>query len=277
VGTEVAAGYPSRLGSNAFGVGLYAVTDLPAGAAVERFEGPVVRYGEVPESELRFAILIGEDRWLIPRGAARHVNHSCNPNCRVDEALRIVTRRPVQAGEELCFAYNWIHPEERAAFAGDPARFSWDRRWTFRCRCGESRCQGTIDRYRIEEEEMVEVRTVPAKGRGVFAVRPFAPGERIESAPVIVVPAAEWPLVEKTVFFHYSYSWGPRLTDAAVALGCGSLYNHSYTPNARYDRNLAEQRIDFVALREIAPGEEITINYNGAADDRSPLWFEALP
>jgi hypothetical protein len=153
VATEAAAGRASRLGPNAFGLGLYAAADLPAGAAVERFEGPVVRYGELPESEVRFAILIGEDRWLIPRGAARHVNHSCDPNCRVDEALRIVTRRPVAAGQELCFAYNWIHPEERAAFARDPARFFWDPRWSFRCRCGEPRCQGTIDRYRLAGRE----------------------------------------------------------------------------------------------------------------------------
>ena len=121
------------------------------------------------------------------------------------------------------------------------------------------------------------MRAVPRKGRGVFALRPFSRGERIESAPVIVIPAAEWPLVEKTVFYHYTYSWGERLEDAAVALGCGSLYNHSYTPNAEYVRRLAEQRIDFVALRDIAPGEEITINYNGAAEDQSPLWFEPLP
>jgi SET domain-containing protein len=126
------------------------------------------------------------------------------------------------------------------------------------------------------EDEMLDVRTVPVKGRGVFALRSFSPGERIESAPVIVVPAAEWPLIEKTVFFHYSYSWGPRLEHAAVALGCGSLYNHSYAPNAEYVRRLAEERIDFLALREIAAGEEITINYNGAAGDPSPLWFEPV-
>jgi SET domain-containing protein len=34
--------------------------------------------------------------------------------------------------------------------------------------------------------------------------------------------------------------------------------------------------IDYVALRDIAPGDEITINYNGATDDRSPLWFEVV-
>jgi hypothetical protein len=148
--------YPSRLGPTAFGLGLYAVADLPSGTAVERFEGPVVCYHEVPESERLFAILIGEDRWLIPCGAARHINHSCAPNCWIDDGLRIVTRRPVRAGEELCFAYNWIHPGE------DPARFSWDPRWSFRCGCRSPGCQGMIDRYRVAGAN----NSPPLRGRG---------------------------------------------------------------------------------------------------------------
>ncbi len=69
------------------------------------------------------------------------------------------------------------------------------------------------------------------------------------------------------------YAWG--LGTVALALGYGSLYNHSYEPNARYEASRRRTKI-FVALRKIATGEEITINYNGEPGDRSPVWFEIL-
>ena len=113
----------------------------------------------------------------------------------------------------------------------------------------------------------------PRIGRGVFADKDFKPGELIESAQVIVIPAEQWPLLEKTELFNYGYAFGEDLTEMAIALGFGSLYNHSYTPNARYLRRCREKTIDFLALRPIAAGEEITVNYNGTSTCRDPLWF----
>ena len=123
---------------------------------------------------------------------------------------------------------------------------------------------------------MLEVRSDPKKGRGVFAVSRLACGEIIETAPVILIPAAEWPHIEPTVLAFYIYNFGPTAEEehAAIALGYGSLYNHSYTPNAKYTKNWDEQVIRFVALSDIEPGEEITINYNGAPENQTPIWFE---
>jgi len=45
----------------------------------------------------------------------------------------------------------------------------------------------------------------------------------------------------------------------ALALGYRSLYNHSFRPNARYD-DVGPLTKDFTALRDIQPGEEITVN-----------------
>ena len=123
---------------------------------------------------------------------------------------------------------------------------------------------------------MLEVRSHPKKGRGVFAVSRLACGEIIETAPVILIPAAEWPHIEPTVLALYIYNFGPTAAEehAAIALGYGSLYNHSYTPNAKYIKSWEEQVIRFVALRDIEPGEEITINYNGSPENQTPIWFE---
>jgi len=111
------------------------------------------------------------------------------------------------------------------------------------------------------------------KGRGVFATKKIKKGEVIECAPVLVIPEAEWKLIKKTILYHYVFTWSDEPEDIALALGFGSFYNHSYTPNANFDTKVEEDVIEFVAARDIAPDEEITINYNGAGDN-SPLWFE---
>jgi SET domain-containing protein len=51
------------------------------------------------------------------------------------------------------------------------------------------------------------------------------------------------------------------------SLGYGSLYNHSYRPNARYDDEGGQAKV-FRTLRDIAAGEEITVNYKGSRGTR---------
>ena len=60
-----------------------------------------------------------------------------------------------------------------------------------------------------------------------------------------------------------------------VALGCGSIYNHSYQPNAKYKEKYKEKMINFIAKNKIKKNEEITVNYSqGNQKDKSPLWFK---
>jgi len=126
----------------------------------------------------------------------------------------------------------------------------------------------------LMQSEAVMVRNIKGKGRGVFARRPIEKGEIIERVPVIVLPVEQ---VGDDPGRHdlaaYVFEWGRRTV--ALALGYGSLYNHSYEPNARYE-NLGVRTKLFVALREIAAGEEITVNYNGDPGDRSSVWFEVV-
>ena len=58
----------------------------------------------------------------------------------------------------------------------------------------------------------------------------------------------------------------------ALALGQGSLYNHSSHPNAHGEPRLRERVIEFTAARPIGRGEEITIDYRGSETDRQ-VWF----
>jgi SET domain-containing protein len=125
-----------------------------------------------------------------------------------------------------------------------------------------------------ENPGALEVRDTNGKGRGVFARVPFAKGDVVESAPIILIPSEQWHYIEPTVLALYIFNFGPQGEHAAIALGCGSLYNHSYAPNAEYIKLWEEQRIRFVAVKDIREGDEITVNYNGSPDDKSPIWFE---
>jgi len=106
------------------------------------------------------------------------------------------------------------------------------------------------------------------RGRGVFARRPIPADTVIERVPVLVVPAAE---MAASGLASYAFSWGRGTV--ALALGYGSLYNHSYTPNACY-QDVGRCTKQFVAIRDIAAGEEITVNYNGEPENRSAVGFE---
>lgn len=118
------------------------------------------------------------------------------------------------------------------------------------------------------------IRNSPNKGRGVFTEAKIQKGTTIETAPVLVMPAAQGQHLDQTELYNYYYAWGQNQDEIAVVLGYGSLYNHSYQPSAVYRKDIASRTIEYSALRDIEPGEEITINYNGDPKDLSPLWFE---
>ena len=112
------------------------------------------------------------------------------------------------------------------------------------------------------------------KGRGVFATAPIAKGEIIEVSPVILIPAEQWHHVEPTVLALYIFNFGPEGEHAAIALGYGSLYNHSYTPNAEYRKDWEERLIHFRPFGTSPKTKRSPSNYNGSPGDRSEIWFE---
>ncbi len=119
----------------------------------------------------------------------------------------------------------------------------------------------------------IVMRNTDKYGRGIFADRYIKKGELIEEAPVIIIPKQEWKQMRKSVLLNYVFRWGK---DKAIALGYGSLFNHSFTPNAKYITNIKNQTIDFYARQDIQKEEEILVNYNGDPSDQSPVWFDVF-
>ena len=121
---------------------------------------------------------------------------------------------------------------------------------------------------------MIEVKRAKGKGRGVYA-RVFIPaGTVFERAPLLVM--AEKEALEgdhANVLPAYVFEYGKG--KVALALGFGSLYNHSYSPNACYE-DVSGQMKNYIAIRDIQAGEEVTINYNGDSDSTEAVWFDVI-
>ena len=112
-------------------------------------------------------------------------------------------------------------------------------------------------------------------GRGVFANQNIKKGELIEKCPIIDIPESDMSNLNESILTTYFFYFGKNKERLAVALGFGSLYNHSHTPTATYKIKYKEKVIDFIALRNIKKDSEITIGYNfGNPKHKSPLWFE---
>ena len=59
-----------------------------------------------------------------------------------------------------------------------------------------------------------------------------------------------------------------------MALGYVPVYNHSNAANCEYEMDYEQDCIGIRAVKDIAAGEELFVNYNGDWNDATPLWFE---
>jgi len=274
--TIKATAYPSYVDQTPIGRGLVAAEDLDEGSVVEHLEGRVVPYNKIPESDLRNAFEIDDDRWTVPQSDARVINHSCDANCYISSKLDVITLRKVLRGEELTVMYNDVTIEKYMSRGSTLPQ--WDDRRSFDCHCGAPKCFGRIDRYVVvvptdPNSRGVRMGVVDRHGRGMFACRKFLKGELIERAPVVAIDEKKWPNAAKTILSDYAFDWGEKDEHAAIALGYISIYNHSYSPNAQLEQMLDELMMEIIAIKDIEPGDEITINYNGDPEKQDPLWF----
>lgn len=115
---------------------------------------------------------------------------------------------------------------------------------------------------------------IPNSGLGVFAKIDIQKGESIENCPIIEIPEPDLQKLGETNLINYFYFFGQQKEKLLVALGFGSIYNHSYTPNAVYKIKPKAKIIEFISKRNIKKDEEITVNYNQSSPKSAPLWFE---
>ena len=119
---------------------------------MEKFVGSFVEYDQLAEREKVYVLCTeltegsGEWAWMLPETDAKYANHSCDPNCFLNDNRELVTLKSVGAGQELTFYYNHGTEDD-----------FWDPLWTFKCYCGAKQCQGMIDRYRLNPNQITRL------------------------------------------------------------------------------------------------------------------------
>jgi len=132
----------------------------------------------------------------------------------------------------------------------------------------------------------LQLRNVPGRGLGVFALQDIGEKGLVERCPVFVFKEVNPEILGAEMLPYSNAAHGitlghmllPWVTNEsrAIAIGYAMLYNHEPEgrSNIRYepyiDGDTNRRFIDFYAKRDITAGEELTQTY--APNDR--LWFD---
>jgi hypothetical protein len=123
-------------------------------------------------------------------------------------------------------------------------------------------------------QKIIVQQSKTAMGLGVIATDKIKKGEIIEIVPLLLMPISEFELIKKTKLYYYFFEYSN--SHFAIALGYGSLYNHSYSPNSRYLYSYKNKQLIVKAIKDIEKDEEIFFNYNYYPNDSTLLedWFQ---
>ena len=135
------------------GRGVFALRKIPKGTRIIEYKGRLItdkeadrRYSRAHEHSPHTMLFSVDGGWVIDAtrhgNSARWINHSCAPNCEIEEEgqrVFIEARCDIGSGEELTYDYNLQIGERHTKAA----------RREHACFCGSRRCRGTM----LGEEE----------------------------------------------------------------------------------------------------------------------------
>jgi SET domain-containing protein len=139
--------------STIHGRGVFALQRIPRGTRIIEYKGKLIsdkeadrRYSRMHQHSPHTMLFSIEGGLVIDAtrhgNSARWINHSCAPNCEIEEEghhVFIDARRDIEAGEELTYDYNLQIGERHTKKA----------KREHVCFCGARRCRGTM----LGEEE----------------------------------------------------------------------------------------------------------------------------
>lgn len=167
------------------GYGVFATQHIPPGELLVVWGGDVVVFDEwtmLSPVAQRHSIQVEESLYLVPHELPEvgdFVNHSCSPNAGLSGQMALVSLRPVQKGEEICYDY--------AMSDGSP----YDE---FMCSCESVECRSRVtgNDWRLPE--------IQTKYAGYFSPyiqrRIDAERERMLTRPLAAMPGVLLPFGE---------------------------------------------------------------------------------
>jgi SET domain-containing protein len=145
--------------SDIHAAGCFTLENVPKGTVVLEYTGERItkEEGDRRYDGRSFTYLFGVGNGKIVidgHGMAMFINHSCDPNCEVDEVagrIFIKTRRNLKAGDELTYDY-WLYDGDDDA----------------PCHCGSKHCRGSM--YSPAEIKRMKRLAAKAKKRKTLAL-----------------------------------------------------------------------------------------------------------
>jgi SET domain-containing protein len=113
----------------------------------------------------------------------------------------------------------------------------------------------------IYPSKKIYVKKSPIHGWGVFAKEDIMENEVFEECPVLTLPIEKGEATSLLVDYRFNWPQGGDWQEQVLALGYGSLYNHSENANAFWISDLENKTFKFVSNRLIKQDEEIFVWY----------------
>ena len=124
------------VGISKFEKGLFAKMDIFKGGLITKIVGRKIEFDEAVllDEKESYPFQIGLTEYIAPGEGTlwRNINHSCDPNCGVNQKLELIALRDIAKGEELFFDYSTSMLE---------------RHWTMECHCRSENCRHIISDF----------------------------------------------------------------------------------------------------------------------------------
>jgi hypothetical protein len=118
-----------RFDGSIHGCCLVTTQQIRKGEVVWELDEPTYTWNEIQSWSEARGFQCGVDRYSLPEGLSREMNHSCDPNTWWSGSTTLVARSDIQPGDEVTYDYSTADV---------------DRSFEMECICGSSRCRGTI-------------------------------------------------------------------------------------------------------------------------------------
>jgi hypothetical protein len=248
-----------------FGRAVYALENISQGEVIAAFDGAIYvaeRCTDLPKDIADHAIQIDAHFWQESSGIARYLNHSCEPNCGIQNFNQIVTMCDIKKGEELTWDYDMTE----------------DSDWRMECLCGTSSCRHVIGAYGQVPENirrkygkyisgwLRKNKDNPKVGLGhregfgsmLFALENIAKNECLATFGGTIYEAERATKLPPIAINHAIQIDETHYRDSD---GFARDINHSCEPNCGL-----HDSINLVARRDIKEGEELTWDYEMSED-----------
>ncbi len=128
---EKGPGETVTIGESKFGKGIFAARDLSPGDVLMGITGTPLTFEDTVAlgNKESHSMQIGLHDYILVEPPFLYSNHSCDPNCGINDHLELFAIRPISKGDELTWDYSTSMLE---------------RHWTMKCYCGADRCRGIV-------------------------------------------------------------------------------------------------------------------------------------